>query len=219
MKIALTGRAERKAEWTQKVSSECNITEFTFGEELPEHDLLVDLDFDDYPERILPYAQLNTPLLLSAVKVQLLGVLAHFGIRQKKNIFGINALPTFINRELSEMSSAFPEERSGFQPVLDQLGLKPEWVDDRTGMVTPRILFMIINEAFYTVQEGTAERGDIDTAMKLGTAYPYGPFEWMEKIGVREVYEVLDALYQDTREERYKTCPLLKTEYLGSALR
>lgn len=85
-------------------------------------------------------------------------------------------------------------------------------------MVTPRILMMIINEAYYTVQEGTAGKLDIDTAMKLGTAYPHGPFEWLQQIGIRDVYEVLDALYQDTREERYKICPLLKTEYLHGAI-
>jgi 3-hydroxybutyryl-CoA dehydrogenase len=75
---------------------------------------------------------------------------------------------------------------------------------------------MIINEAFYTVQEGTATRQDIDLAMKLGTNYPYGPFEWCERIGIRHVYELLQAMYDDTRDERYKVCPLLKKEYLKS---
>jgi 3-hydroxybutyryl-CoA dehydrogenase len=75
---------------------------------------------------------------------------------------------------------------------------------------------MIINEAYYTVQEGTACRTDIDLGMKLGTAYPKGPFEWSEEIGIDHVYETLEALYQDTKDERYKICPLLKTEYLQS---
>ena len=81
-------------------------------------------------------------------------------------------------------------------------------------MVTPRIIFMIINEAYYTVQEGTATREDIDQGMKLGTNYPFGPFEWAEKIGLDNVYETLEAIYEDTKEERYKICPLLKREYL-----
>jgi 3-hydroxybutyryl-CoA dehydrogenase len=73
---------------------------------------------------------------------------------------------------------------------------------------------MIINEACYTVQEGTATIADIDTAMKLGTNYPFGPFEWANKIGVKHVYETLLAVYTDTNDERYKICPLLKTKYL-----
>jgi len=91
-----------------------------------------------------------------------------------------------------------------------------KWVESRVGLVTPRVVFMIINEAYYTLQEGTASKEDIDAGMKLGTNYPYGPFEWAEKAGIQNVYETLHALYEDTREERYKICPLLKTAYLAS---
>jgi 3-hydroxybutyryl-CoA dehydrogenase len=76
---------------------------------------------------------------------------------------------------------------------------------------------MIINEAYYTVQEGTAEREDIDLGMKLGTNYPHGPFEWCAKIGIQNVYELLEAVYDDTKEERYKICPRLKKDYLALA--
>ena len=82
------------------------------------------------------------------------------------------------------------------------------------GLVTPRVLGMIINEAFYTCQEGTATKADIDLAMKLGTNYPFGPFEWSGKIGLGQVYHLLEAVYADTRDERYKICPMLKKEYL-----
>jgi 3-hydroxybutyryl-CoA dehydrogenase len=81
-------------------------------------------------------------------------------------------------------------------------------------MVTPRVIFMIINEAYFTVQEGTARKADIDQGMKLGTNYPYGPFEWSELIGLQHVYELLEAVYEDTKDERYKICSLLKKEYL-----
>jgi 3-hydroxybutyryl-CoA dehydrogenase len=65
------------------------------------------------------------------------------------------------------------------------------------------------------VQEGTATRDDIDMAMKSGTNYPYGPFEWSRRIGIRHVYELLEAVYEDTKDERYKICALLKKEYLS----
>ena len=50
---------------------------------------------------------------------------------------------------------------------------------------------MIINEAYYTVQEGTASREDIDLGMKLGTNYPMGPFEWSQAWGLNNIYELL----------------------------
>jgi 3-hydroxybutyryl-CoA dehydrogenase len=71
---------------------------------------------------------------------------------------------------------------------------------------------MIINEAYYTLEEGTANRGDIDLAMKLGTNYPYGPFEWAQRIGIHHLVKLLDALHQDTHDERYKVCNLLRNE-------
>ena len=60
----------------------------------------------------------------------------------------------------------------------------------------------------------TASEEDIDLAMKLGTNYPYGPFEWARKIGIKHIYEILEALYEDTKDERYKISPLLKKEFL-----
>ena len=103
-------------------------------------------------------------------------------------------------------------------PLLEELckQLKTDFVvvDDKVGLVTPRVIAMIINEAYYTNEEGTAERDDIDLAMKLGTNYPIGPFEWCKRIGVANVYEILLAIYEDTNDERYKICPALKKEYL-----
>ena len=98
--------------------------------------------------------------------------------------------------------------------ITSKLGVEYDTVEDRVGMVSPRILFMIINEACYTLQEGTAAVNDIDIAMKLGTNYPLGPFEWCDKIGINEVFETLVAIYEDTKDERYKICPLLKSKYL-----
>jgi 3-hydroxybutyryl-CoA dehydrogenase len=71
---------------------------------------------------------------------------------------------------------------------------------------------MIINEAYYTSEEGTALREDIDLAMKLGTNYPYGPFEWAKRIGTNQVIKLLDRVYNKTNDERYKICTLLRAE-------
>lgn len=129
-------------------------------------------------------------------------------------LFGFNGDPTFIERDLLEVSLYRTEEKPVLEKVMQSLGIEFQVVDDRVGMVTPRIIAMIINEAFYTVMEGTATKEDIDLGMKLGTNYPMGPFEWTDKWGITNVYEVLEALYEDTKEERYKICPLLKKEYL-----
>lgn len=127
-----------------------------------------------------------------------------------KRVIGMNLLPTFINRPLAEIT--LDQKNSAETQMLVDLGWEIKQVESRVGMVTPRVVFMIINEAYFTVQEGTASRADIDTGMKLGTNYPFGPFEWSQKIGVQNIYQTLKLIYKDTNEGRYKVCPLLKKE-------
>lgn len=131
-------------------------------------------------------------------------------------VAGINSLPTMLNRSMLEVSVPDTSTAEVLRGICGKLETDYEVVSDRTGMVTPRIICMIINEAFYALQEGIATEDDIDLAMRLGTNYPWGPLEWCRKIGINHVYEVLKAVYDDTRDERYKICPFLQTEYLRS---
>jgi 3-hydroxybutyryl-CoA dehydrogenase len=128
------------------------------------------------------------------------------------NTFGFCGLPTFLNRELLEVSLRNQSDLSSLEKVCKELSTGFVVVEDCVGMVTPRVVCMIINEAYFTVQEGTATREDIDIAMKLGTNYPYGPFEWCNKIGIDNVFFLLQAMYEATKDERYKICELLKNE-------
>jgi len=130
------------------------------------------------------------------------------------NVFGLNGLNTMAQGQKPEVSIVKPEHEEALKQALQENFDKAAYllVHDRVGMVTPRIVCMIINEAYYTLQEGTADKAAIDSAMKLGTNYPYGPFEWAGLLGLDVVYKVLEAVYADTHDERYKVCPLLKLE-------
>jgi 3-hydroxybutyryl-CoA dehydrogenase len=129
-------------------------------------------------------------------------------------LFGFNALPYFSDTPPLEVALVHDRDKPMLLKISESIGLPIEIVDDRVGMVRPRIISMIINEAFYTVMEKTASKEDIDLGMKLGTNYPKGPFEFLELIGIQNVYDILEAIYEDTKDERYKICPLLKKEYL-----
>jgi 3-hydroxybutyryl-CoA dehydrogenase len=183
--------------------------------EIDSYDIIFDLDFDDTPEQIQYYMDLPGKLIIvGAVKIQLEEILAEAGQMPSSPIIGMNTLPTFINRSLLEVCALNEEHQAIATQLLSSVGLETRWVGSRVGLVTPRIVCMIINEAYFTLQEGTASRADIDLGMKLGTAYPKGPFEWSQEIGLEHVYETLEAMYQDTKDERYKICSMLKTEYL-----
>src|SRR5258706_14856106 len=132
------------------------------------------------------------------------------------SILGLSGMPSFLNREVLETTILNKESNTTLEKTCSQLNTKYKTVEDRVGMVTPRIICMIINEAYFAIEENVASRDDIDLAMKLGTNYPFGPFEWCDKIGIRNVYELLDSVYNDTKDERYKICGLLKEESLNT---
>jgi 3-hydroxybutyryl-CoA dehydrogenase len=83
-------------------------------------------------------------------------------------------------------------------------------VPDTIGMVTPRIVSMIINEAWYAFDEKISSKEEIDRAMKLGTNYPFGPFEWGEKIGIERIRKLLESLKRT--DKRYTIAPGLRRQ-------
>ncbi len=66
-----------------------------------------------------------------------------------------------------------------------------------------RVLISIINEALWAKSEGVASEQDIDTAMKLGTNYPKGPFEWIELVGMDKVLTLLEELNNTVDDDRF----------------
>lgn len=82
------------------------------------------------------------------------------------------------------------------------------------GFNYPRILSMIINEAYFARAEGRAKEKAIDEAMLYGVNYPLGPFDWCQKIGAGLVVRLLDELFKVTDDPRYKVCPELRQEGL-----
>jgi 3-hydroxybutyryl-CoA dehydrogenase len=94
--------------------------------------------------------------------------------------------------------------------AFKKLGKEICWVPDQAGFITPRVVASIINEAFFALSEAVSTKAEIDTAMKLGTNYPYGPFEWAAKIGLSNVATLLQKLEKE--QPRYAPCPLLVQE-------
>lgn len=114
----------------------------------------------------------------------------------------INAWPGFLSRELVEASCLDQSLKEKSERVFSLFNKRIEWLPDVVGFVTPRVISMIINEAYLSLEEGVSTREEIDIAMKLGTNYPYGPFEWSERIGLARVRSLLEKLRAKEREMR-----------------
>ncbi len=98
------------------------------------------------------------------------------------------------------------------------LGKRVQWVGDAPGLVLGRIVCQIINECSFALGEGVGSAADIDTGLVYGMNHPRGPLAWADTIGIDHVLAVLDALYEERREERYRLAPALRTLALSGRL-
>ena len=121
----------------------------------------------------------------------------------------INGWKTFLKRPVVETAESVTNNDS-VAMVFSAFNKTIEWVPDIPGFITARVISMIINEAWFTFEEKVSTKAEIDTAMKLGTNYPYGPFEWGEKIGLKNVYELLNTLA--ATNSRYQPAALLQKQ-------
>lgn len=217
MNILVIGAAQRYEALQRKGGLDAHIVQWketlSGVDTLTPYQLVIDLELDEHPLEATIYAKFpSVPVLAGMVKTSLGAVMNNVAFSYGFNLIGCNWLPGFIDMQVTEVSVMDQEQQPLLHELMQALGWQFEVVQDGVGMVTPRVICMIINEAYMAAEEGTASKEDINTAMRLGTNYPSGPFEWCGKIGVKNVYDVLQALYDTTGNERYKVSALLQQE-------
>ena len=121
-----------------------------------------------------------------------------------ENVLRINGWHGFLSRSNWEIAGAVNEKVIG---IISALNKQFTQVPDEPGFIAARVLAMIINEAWFALEEKISTMAEIDTAMKLGTNYPYGPFEWSEKIGLKNILFLLQKLSETNK--RYTISSLL----------
>jgi 3-hydroxybutyryl-CoA dehydrogenase len=145
------------------------------------------------------YSTIKKPVLINSVSNTLKEINA------VKNISRINGWNGFLSRPCWEIAGTIDQTIKDFFSTIKKVITT---VPDEPGMIAPRIISMIINEAYFSLDEKLSTKEEIDTAMKLGVNYPYGPFEWCDKIGVQNIYTLLQKL--SITDKRYLPSPLLQ---------
>jgi len=145
-------------------------------------DVLINLADDALGQN---YSDLKTPAFLHGVS----------GKNSDHNIpetaLRINGWAGFTERKVWECAGRVSDVH---RELAGRMGVELVPVPDEPGLIAGRVVAMIINEAYFALGESVSSKPDIDVAMRLGTNYPYGPFEWAELIGPARVLELLNVL-------------------------
>ncbi|MCP4362995.1 MAG: 3-hydroxybutyryl-CoA dehydrogenase [Chloroflexi bacterium] len=134
-------------------------------------------------------------------------------IPNPERVVGFSVVPPLRRDGVVELAPGLRTSDAAVSRAIafaEELGPKTAVVADGPGLVRARVICCLINEAASALLEGVATAADIDKAMKLGVNYPYGPLEWGDYIGLDTVLGVLNGLFTEWGEDRYRASPLLR---------
>jgi 3-hydroxybutyryl-CoA dehydrogenase len=130
-----------------------------------------------------------------------------------ERVVGFSVLPPMNDATVTELMATphtSHDTARTAERLFESLGLAVERVGDAPGGVLARAVCCVINECALAVQEKIATAEDIDKAVRLGAGYPHGPLVWGDRIGLDRVLAVMEGLFAEYKEERYRPAANLK---------
>ena len=121
-----------------------------------------------------------------------------------------NPAPMMSLVEIVRPLTASDETVASVTEFARTCGKDPVEVKDRAGFIVNALLFPYLNNAIRMLENGTASRDDIDTAMKGGCNFPMGPLALLDLVGLDTSLSILDALYEEFRDPNYAAVPALR---------
>ncbi|QQY79503.1 3-hydroxyacyl-CoA dehydrogenase [Keratinibaculum paraultunense] len=129
-----------------------------------------------------------------------------------------NPVPVMKLVEVIKGIGTSEETKDTIMELSKDLGKTPVEVEEAPGFVVNRILIPMINEAVGILGDGVAAAEDIDEAMKLGANHPMGPLALADLIGLDVCLAIMDVLYEEFKDPKYRAHPLLRKMVRGGHL-
>lgn len=215
-KILFSGSEKLCSIWADKFSWLGFAEIFTGSFQSNEYSCIFDLNYSFDDKKKFAQSLLDHHIKSNVIVCSLTSITAeHFSslCNYKYSVIGTVFFPGIENKNHLELTNSSNTDSQIVVEFTDQLttnGFTAYPVKDSIGLVSLRTICCIINEAIQLFQEKIASESDIDISMKLGTNYPNGPLEWADKIGLDLVLTVLDSLYHEYGDDRYRASFLLR---------
>lgn len=209
--------AKGKMEEERKNSIVANITPTANIDNLKDVNFVVEAIFEDMQAKTSIFSNLNTvcgedTIFASNTSSLSITEIAVASGRPDKFIgmHFFNPAPVMKLVELINGVFTSQETFDKCKELAVAIGKDPVTVTEAPGFVVNRILIPMINEAICVYSEGIASAADIDKAMMLGANHPMGPLALADLIGNDVVLAIMNVLYTETGDSKYRACPLLK---------
>ena len=139
--------------------------------------------------------------------------ITEIGAGLKNPVIGMhffNPAPVMKLIEVIKGANTPDKDVVAIKDIAVKLGKTPVEVNEAPGFVVNRILIPLINEGIFVYQEGISDIEGIDTAMKLGANHPMGPLELGDYVGLDIVLAIMDVIYNETKDPKYRACTTLR---------